>query len=49
MVDSIYKYELIIERFEAGDKEPFVDAQFPANGDSIGPKIYSDYPEIEWM
>ena len=40
MVDSIYKYELIVERFEEGGFDTFVDAQFPAdNESSIGSAI----------
>lgn len=45
MVDSIYKYKIIVGRAQKGGFPKFEDTQFPASGESIGEEVLANFSE----
>lgn len=49
MVDSYYKYKVIVARSQKGGFPKFEDAQFPAASSSIGDEVLANFSEEpEW-
>lgn len=49
MVDSFYKYKIIVERAKKGGFDKFVDSQFPTNEDSIGEELMGYFSSgLDW-
>lgn len=49
MVDSYYKYKLIVARAEKGGFPQFEDEQFPADDNAVGEELMQYFPDgLQW-